>query len=192
MEGVGFKRYIELFEVLDIPWFVRTDNDYVKNTRKKKTPKEVYRLAGIQRGIDISLLRKDLNPSLSIEKLEKVIQESEGQIKELLEPKESHRSEMYSKFYKELRNNNIFLAKIGLEEDLLSSSEEINQEIRKYFNQLDDEYDNEDVLQSMQKNKSTFMFHFVQNHLDSLSNITDELAEPLHQCKKIIEELRHV
>ncbi len=39
VEGVGFKRYIELLEALNITWLVRTDNDYFKVTRKKKRTK---------------------------------------------------------------------------------------------------------------------------------------------------------
>ncbi|WP_181898624.1 ATP-dependent nuclease [Halobacillus trueperi] len=194
VEGVGFKRYIELFEILDIHWFVRTDNDYFKVTRKKQEPKEVYRLAGIQRALDFVALRKDLNPEIDMSQLEQILRNTEGQLKELPSADDEHRTKMYDSFYEELNNHNIFIAERGLEEDLYFSSEIVSEKIREYFNMLvDDDYEDEEVIEAMKKKKSTFMFHFVQEYIDFLSNISDdELAEPLFKCKETIEELRHV
>lgn len=193
VEGVGFKRYIELFEILDIPWFVRTDNDYFKVTRKKIEPKVVYRLAGIQRALDFAHLRKELNPEVDMSDLEQIIQASEGHLTEIPTPDEAHRQSMYKQYYKELVNHNIYIAIIGLEEDLYNASDVVSENIRDYFGMKEEDYEDEEVIEAMKKKKSTFMFHFVQNHLESLSYIEDvQLAGPLYKCKEKIEGLRRV
>lgn len=189
VEGVGFKRYIELFEKLNIPWLVRTDNDYFKVTRKKKEPKVVYRLAGIQRAISIALLKKELS-QVNMEQLEGIIQQNEGALSNITTPDVEHREEMYNRFYRELNGNHIFLAQIGLEEDLYYSCAELKENIKNYF---DSEEDDEEIIELMKKKKSTFMFHFVENHFGCLKHLRDtELAEPLVKCQKVIETLRHV
>ncbi|MGD6857153.1 ATP-dependent nuclease [Bacillus infantis] len=193
VEGVGFKRYIELFEILDIPWYVRTDNDYFKVTRKKKEPKEVYRLAGIQRALDFVNLRKKLNQQIDVMQLEQIVQDTEGKLSELLAPDDSHRSEMYNKFYSELKSHNIFIARRGLEEDLFLSSSLVKEKIREFFEMDEDDYVDEEVIEAMKKKKSTFMFHFIEEFLECLSSISeDDLAQPIYKCKETIEELRRV
>lgn len=194
VEGVGFKRYIELFEVLSIPWLVRTDNDYFKVTRKKQKPKEVFRLAGVQRAISFALLQKELT-GLNMDNLEKIINENEGKLSNLLTPDDVYRREIYEAFYTELGNNNIFLAEIGLEEDLYYSCEQVREQLKVYFEkQLDgDEDEEDDIIKLMKKKKSTFMFHFVEEHFECLKELRDTaLAEPLLKCKKIVELLRYV
>ncbi|WP_031546627.1 ATP-dependent nuclease [Salinicoccus luteus] len=193
VEGVGFKRYIELFEILDIPWFVRTDNDYFKVTRKKKEPKVVYRLAGIQRALDFAHLRKELNREVDLSHLEQIIQATERHLTGIPTPTEEHRESMYKQYYDELVSHNIYLAKIGLEEDLYNASAEVSENIREYFEMEDEEYEDEEVIEAMKKKKSTFMFHFVQNYIECLSYIKDvQLTDPLYKCKEKIEGLRRV
>jgi putative ATP-dependent endonuclease of the OLD family len=193
VEGVGFKRYIELFEALNIPWVIRTDNDYYKVTRKNQQPKEVYRLAGVQRAISFANLKKELS-GVNIEQLEQIINQNEGSLSNLLTPDEDHRESIYKEFYTELKNNNIFLAKVGLEEDLYHSCDELKENLKSYFeSKLDEDDEDEDVIELMKKKKSTFMFHFVEQHFPCLINLKDTaLAEPLFKCQKLIESLRYV
>ncbi|WP_307443107.1 ATP-dependent endonuclease [Paenibacillus sp. V4I3] len=47
VEGVGFHKYIELFDNLGIPWVIRTDNDY--QLVSAKIQGNYYRLSGMQR-----------------------------------------------------------------------------------------------------------------------------------------------
>lgn len=189
VEGVGFKKYIELLEKLNIQWLVRTDNDYFKVTRKKKEPKEVYRLAGIQRGISIAMLKKELS-NKDMAELDQIIQLNEEDLSNILTKDDGHREEMYNKFYGELANNHIFLAKIGLEEDLYYSCDQLKENIKSFF---ESEAEDADNIALMKKKKSTFMFYFVQNHFSCLKHLRETaLSEPLFACQKIIESLRYV
>ncbi|MGG1660905.1 ATP-dependent nuclease [Brevibacillus sp. NRS-1366] len=195
VEGVGFKRYIELFDRLEIPWVVRTDNDYFKVVvmKKRKKVDEYFRLAGIQRAIGLLLLKYRLRNDTKIGDVIKSIQPEVHELKEIRDPSKEFREKMYQKYYPLLEEHGIFVAEIGLEEDLFYTSSQVKNEIREELKLPEEDYSDEEVIEGMKKKKSTFMYYFVDNHLASLSDIEGyDLAKPLLHCKEIIERLRHV
>ncbi len=131
---------------------------------------------------------------MNIEQLEKLIKQNEGKLSNLPTRDEEYREQIYTEFYTELKNNNIFLANVGLEEDLYHSCNELKENLKSYFEtKLDEDEEDEDIIELMKKKKSTFMFHFVEQHFECLKNLRDTtLAEPLFKCQKVIESLRYV
>jgi putative ATP-dependent endonuclease of OLD family len=186
VEGVGFERYIRLFHELGIPYVIRTDNDYFKIPRK-----EAYRLAGVQRCIEAVKVIDEINGSHRTEIVDKICSVTEGKLTGLPEPCNDHRKEVYELVSQDLKEFNVFLAEIGLEEDLLFQSNTVKKHIYQYFNLSEKEHTDEDVLEEMKDKKSTFMYHFVKQHRECLSELRNcSIAEPLLQCERIIGGLR--
>ncbi|MDD9267866.1 ATP-dependent endonuclease [Paenibacillus sp. GCM10023248] len=191
VEGVGFERYIELFDILGIPWVIRTDNDYQLVTAKKQG--NYYRLSGIQRAISVWKLKHTLQPASANPEHIKFITDNENELTHLVDSDERYRQEMYHKFYEVLKTSGIYLANIGLEEDLFNTSESVRNSLRQFYDYPVKDYSDEAVIKKMKDKKSTHMFNFVKINYKCLPDINGyELAEPLNHCKKIIEELRRV
>jgi putative ATP-dependent endonuclease of OLD family len=191
VEGVGFERYIALFDILGIPWVVRTDNDYQLVVAKKQG--NYYRLSGLQRAISVLNLKHSLQPFSVDDAYLKFIKDNEKELTHLSHNDESFRQEMYSKYYSDLMKNRIYIANVGLEEDLYNTSETVRKSIREFYGYPADEYIDEEVIQKMKDKKSTHMYHFVNQHFKCLSEIEGyDLATPIKHCKEIIEELRRV
>lgn len=191
VEGVGFKRYIELFDALGIPWIIRTDNDCQLVVAKKQG--NYYRLSGLQRAISVLKLKNTLQPSSVNPVYMKFITDNESDLTHLPDFDEKYRQKMYLKYYDDLKTNGIYVANLGLEEDIFYTSESVRSSLRKFYDCPVDEYTDEEVIQKMKDKKSTYMFHFVKSHFQCISDINGyAIAEPLIHCKNIIEELRHV
>ncbi|SFM20912.1 putative ATP-dependent endonuclease of the OLD family [Paenibacillus sp. 1_12] len=191
VEGVGFHKYIELFDNLGIPWVIRTDNDY--QLVSAKIQGNYYRLSGLQRAISVLKLKQSLQPALVEPAYFKFIIENEEDLTHLTDKNEQYRKDMYEKYYEDLKQNGIYIAKLGLEEDLFNTTESVRNSLRQYYKYSVDEYTDEEVIKKMKDKKSTNMFHFVKLYFDCLPDINGfELAQPLIHCKNITEELRRV
>ena len=196
VEGVGFKRYIDLLNALGISWVMRTDNDYQKYNRKNKSLKEAYYLMGIRRLNDIYLNKCPNKQPINSQQVNLVnlIAEYSDSLTENPAACDVHRQTMYDVFYKPLSNYGLFLAKEGLEEDIYNSNTIVRKAIDKYF-RPDQEAEEvlviEDMIQEMKEKKSTFMYHFVENNRECLNSLQDDpLAEPLYTCKTIVQQMR--
>ncbi|PGD94985.1 ATP-dependent endonuclease [Bacillus wiedmannii] len=187
VEGVGFKRYIHLFEKLGIPYVVRTDNDYFKNNQGT-----AYRLAGVKRCIDAATIINEISGSQRTQTLERILASTEGRLSEIPEACDNYREQVYAEVYSDLKQFRVFLAKEGLEEDILRESAEVKLGIFEHFNLSIETHTDTDALKKMKKKKSTFMYHFVKNYSGRFSTLREcHIAEPLLHCKEIIGGLHN-
>ncbi|WP_144612335.1 ATP-dependent endonuclease [Bacillus cereus] len=185
VEGVGFERYIRLFQELGIPCVIRTDNDYFKIPRNP-----TYRLAGVQRCIKAIKVINEINNFSRNEIVERLCLALEDKLTALPNPCDDHRKTVYELVHDDFQEFKVFIAQIGLEEDLLYQSHGVKQCIYEYFS-LTEEHTYQDALEEMKDKKSTFMYHFVKQHRECLSTLRDcPIAEPLLECEKIIGGLR--
>lgn len=173
VDGVGFKPYIKVLELLRIPWIMRTDNDIFK------VPKhDTYRFAGIQRSMDIYKTfilpyGEELNATYQAH-LNTVhgvtIPANAGVINSTIELKTL------------LEQSNLFLSQEDLEKDLVNSP---------LLNKLKEFYvltTKDEILVEMQNRKGGSMFEFLQKYQNDLSILlTDPISLPLLKCKEIIE-----
>lgn len=196
VEGVGFIRYIDLLNSLGLPWVMRTDNDYQKYNRPKQQLKEAYYLTGIRRLIKIYSTK--CSEKVAIEEqqvnLSQLILENKEKLTENPSASNSNRNEMYNLFYRPLSNYGLFLAKEGLEEDIYHSNKTVQDSINQYFSpsQQDEEIlVIQDIVSEMKKEKSTFMYYFLEKNRECLSSLKDDpLAGPLYACQAIVQQLR--
>jgi len=172
VSGIGFKPYIILLNSLSIGYVIRTDNDVFRIPRR-----EAYRLAGVERGIEIyrGFCRED-------SEFEALLQKHEGELQGFptcVPPTENKTaataiSGMLEKF-------NIFVADDDLEHDLHDALGEVTS---AFFGQ---DADGETVRQ-MQKRKATSMFGFLLEHSNELARLRDHsLAKPLLRCQRMAE-----
>lgn len=183
--GVGFERYLRLFNKLGIPCVIRTDNDYFK-IRKKP----LYRLAGIQRALSAAQIVNELIDSSKNDVIERILLNTKEKLTNLQSTSDEYRGEILQLVKNDFKEFNIFLANQGLEEDVLHQSPVVKQEIYKYFGLTEGDSDS-DALEDMQAEKATFMYHFVKEHGICLESLRDlPIAEPLIHCQAIIGGLR--
>lgn len=175
VDGVGFKPYIKVLELLRIPWIMRTDNDIFK------VPKhDTYRFAGIQRSMDIYKTfiltnGEELNTTYQAH-LANVhgitLPAHEGVINSTIELKTL------------LEQSNLFLSQEDLEKDLVNSP--LLTKLKEFY----DLTTKDEILVEMQNRKGGSMFEFLQKHQSDLSILlTDPISLPLLKCKKIIEAI---
>ena len=178
VDGVGFATYINLLKVLEIPFVVRTDNDVFKVPR---TDPARYRLAGLQRGIKIlndwqgvDLRDSNVNhPDLAAH-----IPEFAQQEVEEIHQMPPHIQAAVESCISVLAEHNIFISEGDLEKDILAT--DLRTELEAYLESHDDE---DLTLQRMQRQKATFMYHFLRHHESALSRLADStLAFPLRRC----------
>ena len=173
VDGVGFSPYASLFNALNIGFVMRTDNDVFKVPRTTG-----YRLAGIERGIEVC---------------RKFRTQSQGFLDLLSEathlrgfPSESPPIETQKiavKFEKILAEHDIFLAKLDLEHDLYDAMNSVVSDYLQIF-------DRQECIEEMQKQKATFMYEFLRNDNKSLATLrASNLAKPLVRCKEIVENV---
>ncbi|AUM63297.1 ATP-dependent endonuclease [Brevibacillus laterosporus] len=195
VEGVGFKKYIELFDTLGIPWVIRTDNDYRKQVIKKKgkVVEEYYQLTGIMRATACALMKEENLKSEGLEEVISFFEEHKGELTKIKERSEDYRQDMYKQYFPMLRQAGVYISNISLEEDLYFSTANIMGKIRENFNMLEEDYTDQDVVERMKKKKLTFMFYFLDEYFDILTDLEEwEIAQPLHHCKRIVEDMHHV
>ncbi len=188
VDGVGFKAYIDILNALDIPWVLRTDSDIFKVPRRD--PAE-YRCAGIQRAfglfchtrkIDIgdpATYQHDQDMVNAVTSLPSLSGLSSSEIPDTL-------NGTISEFKTLVAQENIYLAKTDLESDILNSP--LKDTLEAFISAYSAKENVSDVLKEMQKQKATFMYHFLREHNDNLTQLDgDSICEPLLAMKDIIE-----
>lgn len=193
VNGVGFETYLKILDALEINWVLRTDNDIFKIP--KKIP-EQFKLAGVERGFDIlcSYLNIETDNPETYEDWNGEIEELIGLLPSLrglptrILPAEIE--EIAQKFKSYLKKWDIFISEVDLESDLLGS--EIKEELVEFIQIYSDKAEINDPLEEMQKNKATFMYHFLLSlgkDNECLAKLKDnEIAVPLFACKSFQTE----
>lgn len=173
VDGIGFKPYASLLSSLRIPFVMRTDNDVFKIPKQEK-----YRLAGIQRAVDIFTMIFPPDEEL------KSLLQNIGNLSGFDTPVPPHDIAEYStRIIAKLQQNGIFLSGIDLEHDLFHL---IPQNVSEYLG-IEKE---EDIVAEMQKRKATFMFDFIRDNPKVIAQLIDTpLAEPLKFCRTIAEAI---
>lgn len=173
VDGVGFKPYIKVLELLRIPWIMRTDNDIFKVPRH-----DTYRYAGIQRSMDIYKTfilddgeELDATYQAHLDNIHRVIMPANvGVINSTLELKTL------------LEQSNLFLSQEDLEKDLINSP--LIEKLKEFYELTNED----DILVEMQTRKGGSMFEFLQKYQSDLSILsTDPISLPLLRCKEILE-----
>lgn len=175
VDGVGFKPYIKVLELLRIPWIMRTDNDIFK------VPKhDTYRFAGIQRSMDIYKTFILTNG----EELNTTYQAHLANVHGITLPADEGVINSTIELKTLLEQSNLFLSQEDLEKDLVNSP--LLTKLKEFY----DLTTKDEILVEMQNRKGGSMFEFLQKHQSDLSILlTDPISLPLLKCKKIIEAI---
>lgn len=175
VDGVSFPTYMKILNAMHIYWISRTDNDIIKVPRK-----EEYRYAGIERSISFYL---DFcqNEDADV----KVIDSERGYLrfsdKNNIPPKSKNAAK---KIIELLAEQDVLLAKQGLEEDLYNSP--IQEELKEFYGK---DLTYEEVINEMKEHKAINMYDFLKKHKTCLKKLKeDALALPLIKAKKHIEK----
>lgn len=179
VNGVGFKPYIKVCLALDIPFALRTDNDTFSKTVNKV---EKQYQAGISRvmGIYETLLNtsknKDLIEHWGINKKHNVWKKSNSKPQKALE--------LADYIIQKVKDDNIFLSNIDLENDLVNSP--LLGTLKSFYKTR---YKSTTV-KKMQAAKAENMLKFLQKNIDSLDCLDGNLiAEPLKRIEILAKEV---
>lgn len=174
VEGVSFPTYMKILNAMHIYWISRTDNDVFKVPKNNE-----YRYAGVERSISFYI-----DYCQHIDSVDKVINAEKEKLRFTDRdniPKES--MDAAEKITKALAEYDVFLAKIGLEEDLYNSPVQID--LQDFYGQ---ELNQEEIIDKMKEHKAINMYDFLKKHKASLKKLKDDsLALPLVAAKKYIE-----
>lgn len=174
VDGVSFPTYMKILNAMRIYWISRTDNDIMKVPRK-----EEYRYAGIERSISFYL---DFcqNEDADV----KVIDSERGYLRFADKNNIPQKSKNAAKKIAELlTEQNVLLAKQGLEEDLYNSP--IQEELKEFYGK---DLTYEEVINKMKEHKAINMYDFLKKHKTCLKKLkNDALALPLFLAKEYIE-----
>lgn len=166
--GVGFESYVNLLNSLEVPYVIRTDNDVFKKTRTKK---EYYWFSGANRlallfrnGLIEDPLFDDLDNKTKFE----WVKEADSK-----EPPKKNK-EYLNLLKKQYEVNNLFLAEVDLENDLVSqlkiSQENIEQSVKE-----------------LKKAKATNMLSFINDDTNDLSILEKKpISDVLHRIVEIV------
>lgn len=165
VEGVGFKKYVQVCIALGIPFVLRTDNDIFAIPKTNR-----YRYAGIQRAIDlldILSTSPERDDAITQSKIDAQLLEWNG-----ANPEQAN-IDAGKRIIEKLELCGIYLAEKDLETDLANSA---------ITNQLQSHYGVSDItklIAKMQQRKAENMHTFIAeaNNLDQLAD--SALAEPL-------------
>ncbi|MBW7882761.1 MAG: AAA family ATPase [Caldilineaceae bacterium] len=172
VDGVGFLPYVNLLKALEIRFVVRTDNDIFKVPRSDQ-----YRLAGVQRAIDIckyiQIESPDFTRLLGFEvKLHRFDHD----------PPPIEVTQIAEEFIAAVEKHDIFVAKRDLEHDLYDA---LNSAISDYLGTTEPD----ETIQLMKKRKATFMFEFLKDRGTLLKQLVEHsLTKPLLRCVQIVKE----
>lgn len=174
VDGVSFPTYMKILNAMQIYWISRTDNDIMKVPRKDE-----YRYAGIERSISFYLefcQHEDADV--------KVIDSERGNLRFADKnniPKESKNAA--TKIVELLLEQDVLLAKQGLEEDLYNSP--VQEELKEFYGK---DLTYEEVINKMKEHKAINMYDFLKKHKTCLKKLkNDALALPLVLAKEYIE-----
>ena len=174
VDGVSFPTYMKILNAMQIYWISRTDNDIMKVPRKDE-----YRYAGIERSISFCLdfcHHEDADV--------KVIDSERGYLRFADKNNIPQKSKNAAKKIVELlTEQDVLLAKQGLEEDLYNSP--IQEELKEFYGK---ELTYEEVINKMKEHKAINMYDFLKMHKTCLNKLkNDALALPLVLAKEYIE-----
>lgn len=166
VEGVGFKRYVQVCIALGIPFVLRTDNDIFAVPKTDR-----YRYAGVQRAVDlldVLPMSPELNDAVAQSEMDAPMLEWDGANPEQVN------IDAEKRIMGKLKPCGIYIADKDLETDLANSA---------IANQLQCHYGISDItklIAKMQQRKAENMHGFISeaNNLDQLANSV--LAEPLY------------
>lgn len=161
VDGVDFNVYIKILEALEIPWAMRTDNDV---TKVPKSDPIKYRFSGLNRAL-------------------RIIEEDEYEDHDTID----HPSKLNKEHEEESKTLNpkgIFVSKVDLENDLVSS---LRDEALSFA-----ETDNiEDAVKYFQHRKAIRMGQFIADHQSAFSTLSSNaLAMPLMHIQKFATKRR--
>jgi len=157
--GINFKPYTELYEKLQIKYFIKTDNDLKKKRRSKENDPNKYDLIGFNRCIDV--IKENKLKSIEFTGNEEELKNKKIKIYE-------ENTELIDKFIK----NNIYLSKIDLENDLYGI---IPEELDKYTGK-------KDSVKWLQEHKLYNMVEFIESCMNK------SLAEKIKENTQVLKE----
>lgn len=174
VDGVSFPTYMKILNAMQIYWISRTDNDIMKVPRKDE-----YRYAGIERSISFYLdfcHHEDADV--------KVIDSERGYLRFADKNNIPQKSKNAAKKIVELlTEQDVLLAKQGLEEDLYNSP--IQEELKEFYGK---ELTYEEVINKMKEHKAINMYDFLKKRKTCLKKLkNDALTLPLVLAKEYIE-----
>ena len=166
VEGVGFKKYVQVCIALGIPFVLRTDNDIFAIPKTNR-----YRYAGIQRAIDLLDIlptSPERDDAITHSKIDVQLLEWDG-----ANPEQAN-IDAGKRIIEKLEPCGIYLSEKDLETDL-ANSDIANQLLGHY-----DVSNVSDLIAKMQQRKAENMHCFISNviGLDRLAD--NSLAEPLY------------
>ena len=174
VDGVSFPTYMKILNAMQIYWISRTDNDIMKVPRKDE-----YRYAGIERSISFYLdfcHHEDADVKVIDSEREYLRFADKNNI-----PQKSKNAA--KKIVELLTEQDVLLAKQGLEEDLYNSP--IQEELKEFYGK---ELTYEEVINKMKEHKAINMYDFLKKHKTCLKKLkNDALALPLVLAKEYIE-----
>lgn len=174
VDGVSFPTYMKILNAMQIYWISRTDNDIMKVPRKDE-----YRYAGIERSISFYLdfcHHEDADVKVIDSEREYLRFADKNNI-----PQKSKNAAR--KIVELLTEQDVLLAKQGLEEDLYNSP--IQEELKEFYGK---ELTYEEVINKMKEHKAINMYDFLKKHKTCLKKLkNDALALPLVLAKEYIE-----
>lgn len=157
--GINFKPYTELYEKLQIKYFIKTDNDLKKKRKSKENDPNKYDLIGFNRCIDVIKEKK-------LKSIEFTGNEEELKNKKIEIYEEN--TELIDKFIE----NNIYLSKIDLENDLYGI---IREELDEYTGK-------KDSVKWLQEHKLYNMVEFIESYMNR------SLAEKIKENTPVLKE----
>lgn len=164
VSGVGFLNYCDLATTIGTNWVLRTDNDISKVPHKDKA-----RFAGILRGIKIAKVM--LSETISKEGL------TWDGVKKSIPPACSSSAKQA---IEELKNLDIHIANIDLENDLINTP--FGEHVKNFFNVET----NEQAVSKLQNSKAINMFELMKKKHQYLSMLCeDDICLPLKSAVDI-------
>jgi len=184
VNGVGFKPYIKICLALDIPFVLRTDRDIFKKTKKNEEDVqiELFYNAGVSRvmGIYEELLENE--PLTNHWKTNKTFNEWAALLGKDNIPAKAKELEEYIRT--EIDKDNIFLASVDLEIDLVKS--ELFQALSTYYKSPI----KSTIIKCMQDAKAENMLKFLEKHSNELEILKENaIIEPLKRVQELAEKV---
>ncbi len=174
VEGVGFQTYVDVLDVLSIPFVIRTDNDVFLIPRRG-----TYRCAGFERVL--ALHRSDGSWQAVSRRYADHASRLTDLKSPLLAPKVVKLCASIRRDYEKL---GVFLSTGDLETDLARSS------LAERLNEFHGTESTEELISVMQARKATSMFLFLASiGEEGLKNFSDaDILKPLTLCKTMAEQ----
>lgn len=168
VEGVGFKKYIDVCISLEVPFVVRTDNDIFRTSRKDGGT--YYRYAGVTRAV--GLLESILGDSIP-EEVESILTQFKPDLTWEDEHPAEHNTEAAMQLKTLAEEYGIHLALKDLENDLAVGP--LHDQLAEYY----DKQNVEDIVEQMQRRKAESMYSFLKEGPDLTPLVCNFVAAPL-------------